>query len=47
MTNTIALFLGIVLAALIGLDLLVTDGASLLFLARKFVGLVDAVAFWQ
>jgi hypothetical protein len=47
MTNLIALLLGIALAAGIGIDLLANDGAALVFLARKFLGLVDAVAFWH
>ena len=47
MTNTIALYLGLVILAAIGLDLVANDGAALLFLARKFVVLVEWVAFWR
>jgi len=47
MTNTIALYLGAVLLACMGLDLLAHDGAGMLFLARKFLGLVEWVAFWR
>jgi hypothetical protein len=47
MTNTIALFLGLLLVAAIGLDLLANDGAALTFLARKFLRLVEWVAFWR
>jgi hypothetical protein len=47
MTNTIALFLGLFLLAAIGLDLMANDGAALLFLARKFLHLVEWVAFWR
>lgn len=47
MTNTIALFLGLFLIAGVGLDLLANDGAALTFLARKFLRLVEWVAFWR
>lgn len=47
MTNQIALYLGLVLLAAIGLDLLANDGAALGFLARKFLNLVDWVEFWN
>jgi hypothetical protein len=47
MTNTIALFLGLFLLAAIGLDLMANDGEALLFLARKFLHLVEWVAFWR
>jgi hypothetical protein len=47
MTNTIAVYLGLAILAAIGLDLLANDGAAVLFLARKFVVLVEWVAFWR
>jgi hypothetical protein len=47
MTNTIALFIGLLLLAGVGLDLLANDGAALTFLARKFLHLVEWVAFWR
>ncbi len=47
MTNTIALYLAIVLAAGVGADLLLNDGAAIVFLTRKLVGLVEWVAFWR
>ena len=47
MTNTIALYLGLAILAAIGLDLSANDGAALLFLARKFVVLVEWVVFWR
>lgn len=47
MTNWIALTLA-GLCLLAGLyDWVANDGAALLFLARKFVDLVDWVAFWR
>ena len=47
MTNTIALYLGLAILAAIGLDLLANDGAALLFLARRFIVLVEWVVFWR
>jgi hypothetical protein len=47
LTNRI--FLGLLLLAVIALflDLALTGGAGLLFMARRFVDLVDWVAFWR
>jgi hypothetical protein len=47
MTNKIALFLAVVLLAAIGLDLGLNDGRAALFLARRFLDLVEWVAFWR
>jgi hypothetical protein len=47
MTNGIALGIGLVLAAGIGADLTLNDGAALMFTARKFLDLVEWVAFWR
>lgn len=47
MTNTIALYLCMILLAAAGLDLLANDGAALFFLARKFLALVEWVVFWR
>ena len=47
MTDRIALWLAAVLIGLIGADFVFTGGASLLFLARKFLDLMDWVAFWR
>jgi hypothetical protein len=46
-TDRIALGLGLVLAALIGADIALTRGESLLFLAGKFLDLMDWVEFWR
>jgi hypothetical protein len=47
LTNTIALWLGLlIVAAGIG-DLTLNDGVALQFLARKFLDLVEWVAFWN
>ena len=47
LTDRIALWLAAVLILLIGADFLITGGATLLFLARKFLDLMDWVAFWR
>lgn len=47
MTDRLALILALLIALAIGADLLLTGGATLLFLARKFVVLLDWVQFWR
>ena len=47
MTDRIALWLAAVTILLVGADFVITGGASLLFLARKFLDLMDWVAFWR
>jgi hypothetical protein len=47
MTNTIALYLGILIAAAMALDFFANDGTALLFLARKFLDLMEWVVFWN
>lgn len=47
MTNRIALWLGLILAAGIGADFALNNGAALFFLARKFLDLIEWVAFWR
>jgi hypothetical protein len=47
MTNTIALYLGIVILGALGLDIFLNDGQALVFLVRKLVGFIDYVAFWR
>lgn len=47
MTNRLAIYLGLFLAALVAADLLLFDGANLLFLAKKLFRLIDWLAFWR
>lgn len=47
MTNTIALYIGLLLVGAIGADILFNDGIALMFLLRKFISLVEWVAFWR
>jgi hypothetical protein len=46
-TDRIALYLGLFLAVLIGADLLLNGGGVLLYLAKKFIALMDWVEFWR
>ncbi len=46
MTNGIAIGLGALILALIGLDIWL-DAGMIVFLGRKFVDLVQHVAFWR
>jgi hypothetical protein len=47
MTNTIALWLGVVLVLAIGADLLANEGEVLMFLARKALEFQEWVTFWR
>ena len=47
MTDRIALYLGLFLLALIGLDFLLSGGETLLFLARKFLSMLTWFEFWR
>ncbi len=47
MTDRVALYLGLVLAAFIIGDIVLNGGDILLFLAKKFIALMDWVEFWR
>ncbi|WP_186766657.1 hypothetical protein [Puniceibacterium confluentis] len=47
MTNSIALTLAVLLCALIIGDYIVYGAEHLLFLGKKFFGLLDWMAFWR
>ena len=47
MTNKIALFLGALVLCGLVIDLLLYDMAGTLFLARKFIELIEWVKFWR
>ena len=47
MTDRIALGLALLLAAGIGADLWLSGGEGLVFLARKFLDLMEWVEFWR
>ncbi|KMW56606.1 hypothetical protein AIOL_001560 [Candidatus Rhodobacter oscarellae] len=47
MTNTIAIILGLTIIGLVGLDMYLTGGETLVFLGRKLLDLIDYIAFWR
>lgn len=47
MTNQIAIGLGLLLIAGVGLDAALYDSTNLLFLLRKLDDLVEWLAFWR
>ncbi|WP_224814414.1 hypothetical protein [Hasllibacter sp. MH4015] len=47
MTNTLAIWFGIVIAACLAIDAVFFDWANSLFLARKFADLLWWMAFWR
>lgn len=47
MTNQIAIGLGLLILAGLGLDAALHDGANLLFLLRKLADLIEWLAFWR
>jgi hypothetical protein len=47
MTNTIALYLGLVVLAALGLDIFLNDARALVFLLQKLVHLIEYVEFWH
>ncbi|MDZ4134530.1 MAG: hypothetical protein U1D06_02905 [Paracoccaceae bacterium] len=47
MTNSIALVLGALILAMIGLDHFANDGTAGLFLLRKFANFLEYLSFWR
>ena len=47
MTNTLAIILGILIVAAIGVDYLFFGTEHLVFLAKKFMSLIEWLAFWR
>ncbi len=47
MSNRTSIVIGLLVVAAIVLDQLANGGAASLFLGRKFVGLIETVAFWR
>ncbi|QXT38837.1 hypothetical protein [Gymnodinialimonas ceratoperidinii] len=47
MTNTLAIWIVIVIAAFIAVDAVMLDYTMSLFLARKFADLLNWMAFWR
>lgn len=47
MTNQIALVLGLLILGAVGADFLFNAGDASMFLARKFLDLIEWVDFWN
>jgi hypothetical protein len=47
LTNRLALALGLLIVAALIADGVLNDGAALMFLLRKFVDMVEWLAFWR
>lgn len=46
-TNKLAIILGLIIVAAIAADLLVNSGSAMMFLLKKFVNMVEWLAFWR
>ncbi|MFT6073226.1 MAG: hypothetical protein ACJAZ1_000132 [Yoonia sp.] len=47
MTNTIAIWLALIFAALLAVDYLLYDWANTVFLLRKLIALIEWLAVWR
>lgn len=47
MTNKLAVYLGLVIVVAILVDLIAFDATYSVFLAKKFIELIDYIAFWR
>ncbi|MBV7379267.1 hypothetical protein [Maritimibacter dapengensis] len=47
MTDRIAIYLGLIIAALIALDLFLRNGATLVFLGKEMFEFLEWLAFWR
>ena len=47
MSNRTAFILGVIIVALIGLDIALHESLELTFLLRKLVDAIDYLAFWR
>ena len=47
MTNTIAVFLGLLILAAVGIDVMLNSGAASVFLGRRGIDLLQWLAFWR
>lgn len=47
MTNRLAVWLALIIAALLAYDYYQFDWANTVFLIRKFVDLIEWIAFWR
>jgi hypothetical protein len=47
MTNTIAIWLGVLILCVIAVDFLFLDAAGLVFLGKHLIHILDKTAFWR
>ena len=47
MTNKLAIWLGVIITAVILGDIFLNGGAALLFLLRKFAVFIEFLSFWR
>ena len=47
MTNRIAIWLGLIILGLIGLDYYLAESSSLMFLLKKLADMIEWMAFWR
>lgn len=47
MTNTIAIVLGVMIVCGVVADIMFTDSANIVFLAKKFTAMTEWMAFWR
>ncbi|MBF9022680.1 hypothetical protein FZCC0069_05880 [Rhodobacterales bacterium FZCC0069] len=47
MTNTIAIWLGVLILCVIAVDFLFLDAAGLVFLGKDLIHILDKMAFWR
>jgi len=47
MTNTISIWLGLLIAIALGVDAFVYEWSNLVFLGRKLLELIEYLAFWR
>lgn len=47
MTNTIAIWLALFILGLVAVDIVLFGHENMIFLARKFLLIIDYLAFWR
>ena len=47
MTDKIAIWIGLIVVALVAYDYVVNEGAAALFLLRKLADFIEYLAFWR
>lgn len=47
MTNSIAIFLGLGIMGCIAADFVFSGGENLIFLGKKFIDMIEWLAFWR